>query len=104
MQHTKRSITGSALLALAMGASACSIPGGDAADGPGDCVAVYAAVSSEKIQLMTDLADEFNDSDAEIDDGTCIYAEVQSQASGLGAQLLVEGWGAVAGGPGPVIW
>ncbi len=104
MQHTKRSIAGSALLALAMGASACSIPGGDAADGPGDCVAVYAAVSSEKIRLMTDLADEFNDSDAEIADGTCIYVEVQSKASGLGAQLLVEGWDELADGPRPVIW
>ncbi len=92
-----------ALLALSLVAAACSVPGGENA-GPGDCVPVYVSVSSEKIRLMTDLAAEFNDSDAEIGDGTCIYVEVQSKASGLGAQLLVDGWDEAADGPRPVIW
>ena len=60
-----------ALVALALIGTACS--GGDDDDGnagggstedPGDCVPVDMAVSSEKIALLSDLADEFNDSDA----------------------------------------
>lgn len=89
---------------MALAATGCGLAGPDEADGPGDCVAVYVAVSSEKIDLMSDLASEFNDSDAEIADGTCIYAEVQSKASGLATQLLVDGWDEAADGPRPVIW
>ncbi len=94
---------GATLLAFGLVAAACSSGGGNA-EGPGDCVAVYTAVSSEKIRLMSDLAAEFNDSDAEVADGTCIYVEVQSKASGLGATLLAEGWDELADGPRPVIW
>lgn len=102
---SSRSIRATALaITAAMIVSACSIGGDGAADGPGDCTAVYTSVSSEKIRLMTDLANDFNDTDAEIADGTCIYVEVQSVASGLGAQLLVEGWDELADGPRPVIW
>ena len=39
---------------------------------PGDCIAVDVAVSSEKIDLLTDLANEFNGSDAAQVDGRCI--------------------------------
>ncbi|MEZ5226877.1 MAG: substrate-binding domain-containing protein [Acidimicrobiales bacterium] len=102
-RRQRRGAPGAALLAVALAAAACSGGGGNA-DGPGDCAAVYTSVSSEKIRLMTDLATEFNDSDAELADGTCIYVEVQSKASGLGAQLLVEGWDELADGPRPVIW
>lgn len=93
-------------LATAIGlvAAGCVPSLGDSADGPGDCAAVYASVSSEKIQLMTELASEFNDDDFEIADGTCVYVEVQSKASGLGAQLLVDGWDETIEGPRPVIW
>ncbi len=96
-------IIGATLAALGLVAAGCSSGGGNA-DGPGDCVAVYTAVSSEKIRLMSDLASEFNDSDAEMADGTCIYVEVQSKASGLGATLLAEGWDELADGPRPVVW
>ncbi len=101
---TKRATIAAALLTVALAGAACSVPGGDTADGPGDCAAVYTSVSSEKIRLMTDLASEFNDADEELADGTCIYVEVQSKASGLGAQLLVEGWDEAVDGPQPVIW
>ncbi len=104
MRTTKSATIGAAVMALALGTAACSLPSGDAADGPGDCAAVYTSVSPEKIRLMTDLATEFNDSDAKTADGTCIYVEVQSKASGLGAQLLVDGWDETADGPRPVIW
>ncbi len=104
-QHGNRSRPmGVAVLALSLFAAACSIGGDSDSAGPGDCVPVYVSVSSEKIRLMTDLATEFNDSDAEIEDGTCVYVEVQSKASGLGAQLLVDGWDELADGPRPVIW
>ena len=42
--------------------------GGDLSNAdPGDCIVVDMAVSSEKIALLTTLAEEFNESDAEVD-------------------------------------
>ncbi len=63
------------------------------------------AVSSEKIALLTELAEEFNDSDdAEIDEG-CVFVRPYSKASGGAAQLIVEGWpNPEANGTRPVIW
>ncbi|MFT7599528.1 MAG: Ca-activated chloride channel family protein [Acidimicrobiales bacterium] len=93
-------------LALLMLSAACSFSvGGDGSvDGdPGDCVVVDASVSSEKIQLMIELAEEFNRSDAEID-GECIFVRPQSKASGFGAQLLAGEWDEDIEGPRPVIW
>ncbi len=94
------------LTVAALVASACSFGGGTdgAIDGdPGDCVVVDVSVSSEKIQLMIELAEEFNRSGAEVD-GTCIFVRPQSKASGLGATLLAEGWDENTDGPRPVIW
>jgi Ca-activated chloride channel homolog len=71
---------------------------------PGDCVVVDMAVSSEKIALLTTLAQEFNDSDAEVD-GTCIFVRPRSVSSGLAASLIPEGWpNPDANGEPPVIW
>ena len=39
---------------------------------------VDTAVSSEKIDLLTDLAERFNDSEAARVDGECVYVEVRS--------------------------
>ena len=63
------------------------------------------AVSSEKIALLTELAEEFNDSDdAEIDEG-CVFVRPYSKASGGAAQLIVDGWpNPEANGTRPVIW
>ncbi len=69
---------------------------------PGDCVVVDMAVSSEKIDLMRDLAVEFN-GDAELD-GRCIFVRPQSKASGGAAALLSTGWDEAVEGPRPVIW
>ncbi|MFL6206160.1 MAG: TIR domain-containing protein [Acidimicrobiales bacterium] len=72
------------------------------ADGP--CAAVDMAVSPEKLELLTDLANTFNTSDrAQVDD-SCVEVVPYRQASGLGARLLVEGWDEAAEGPKPVIW
>ena len=58
---------------------------------PGDCVVVDMAVSSEKIALLTELADEFNDTDgAEVGD-RCVFVRPRSVASGLAADLIPRG-------------
>ena len=72
------------------------------AQDPGDCIVVDMAVSSEKIDLMRDLAREFN-TDAELD-GRCIFVRPQSVASGKAANLLSTGWDEAVEGPRPVIW
>lgn len=72
---------------------------------PGDCLVVDVAVSSEKIELLTELAADFARSDlAETEDGECIVPIVQSKPSGGAAQLLVQGWDEGTEGPRPVIW
>jgi Ca-activated chloride channel family protein len=104
------------LVALALAAGACSDSsdggdvfgdnaqnGGDLGD-PGDCVVVDMAVSSEKADLMRDLARTFNGSDDASTDGGCIFVRPQSKASGLGASLLATGWDEATQGPRPVVW
>lgn len=100
------------VLGLALAASACSATESDDAapgDGvtvedPGDCIVVDLSVSSEKIELLNELADDFNGSDrAQVGD-QCAFARVQSKASGGATQLLAEGWDEAAEGPRPTIW
>lgn len=69
-----------------------------------DCITVDTAVSSEKIDLLTDLAERFNESDQATLDGECIYVEVRSKASGGAATALADGWDEAVEGPRPVIW
>lgn len=77
--------------------------GGD--EDPGDCTAIDAAVSSEKIALLTELARDFNGSDeAKLDGGGCAFVRVKSVSSGGAAQALASTWDADALGPEPVIW
>ena len=96
---------------LAVTAAACG--GGDDDGGgdegglqdPGDCVAVDLASSPEKVELMTDLADDFNGSDAaDMDGGDCAFVRVQSKSSGFAESLLAQGWDENLEGPRPVIW
>jgi Ca-activated chloride channel family protein len=72
---------------------------------PGDCTVVDMAVSSEKIALLTQLADDFNGSDeARIESG-CVFVRPYSKASGGAAQLIVDGWpDPEVNGAQPVIW
>jgi len=102
-----------ALLALGLLAGACSSSDDDALDGtpdgnvdddPGDCIVVDLSVSSEKIQLLTALADDFNGSAEATVGDRCVFARVQSKASGGAAQLLTSGWDEDTEGPRPVIW
>ncbi len=69
-----------------------------------ECITVDTAVSSEKVELLTDLAESFNSSDQATVDGECIYVEVRSKASGGAATALAEGWDEASDGPRPVIW
>ena len=102
-------LTVAALAAAALLAGACSggedVGGGTTVDPRREnCVTVDTAVSSEKIELLTDLAERFNSSDEATLDGECIYVEVRSKASGGATTALAEGWSEATEGPRPVIW
>ena len=72
--------------------------------GSGDCVVVDMAVSPEKIELLTDLAGTFNQSDRADVDGQCVVIEPQSKSSGPGPRCWSTGWDEATDGPRPVIW
>lgn len=108
---TRRRLALAALLALALLAAACSASsdgeaaddGGDDFGDPGDCIVVDAAVSPEKIDLLTELAREFNASDdAQVSDD-CVFVRPQRKSSGAAMTFLAEGW-PESEGPRPVIW
>ncbi len=102
---------------IGMVAAACTGSGDDTTGGqttaggsgasapPGDCIVVDMAVSSEKITLLTDLADSFNASPAAKVGGKCVFVTPRSVASGLAATLIPQGWpDPDVNGPPPVIW
>ena len=71
----------------------------------GDCIVVDMAVSSEKVQLLSELASTFNDSDDARVGDRCVVVEPRSKASGAAATLLADGWqDEAADGPRPVVW
>jgi Ca-activated chloride channel family protein len=96
-----------ALLAAALVAAACSGGDDDGGDGladPGDCLVVDVASSPEKLELLTDLAETFNESDeAQVGDD-CMFVRVQRKSSGAAEQALAAGWDEGTEGPRPAIW
>lgn len=70
---------------------------------PGNCQVVNLAISPEKIDLLTSLAQTFNQAKTEVD-GTCIFVNPKSKASGGAMQALAAGWNEEADGPLPVVW
>jgi Ca-activated chloride channel homolog len=77
----------------------------------GDCIFVDLAVSSEKIELLLDLARTFNSASAAGEDdrvnesdGRCIFVRPAVKASGAAAALLAEGWDEDVEGPRPTVW
>ena len=71
----------------------------------GDCITVDMAVSSEKIALLTELANEFNGSDDAKSGDDCIFVRPARKASGTAANLIVSGWPEPElNGEPPVIW
>lgn len=102
---------GIAVLAASLLAAGCSGGGGsegtsgeDPFGDPGDCTVVDVAVSSEKIDLMTELAQSFNRSDEAEVEGGCAFVRPYSMASGAVTTALAEGWPEDSGNPRPVIW
>ncbi|MDH4119465.1 MAG: VWA domain-containing protein [Acidimicrobiia bacterium] len=100
------------LVALALTATACISLGDDAVvddtgggvNVPSGCREIPAHVSSEKVTLLTALAEEFNATSPEVD-GECVAVTIYRTASGKGASLLAEGWPADGtAGPEPVLW
>jgi Ca-activated chloride channel family protein len=100
-----------AALAAAVVVAACSGDDDETATSdltdadPGDCIVVDMAVSSEKITLLTELAEEFNGSDEATVNDRCVFVRPRSVASGLAASLIPEGWpNPEVNGEPPVIW
>jgi Ca-activated chloride channel homolog len=94
----------SAVLATVMTTGAVQVVTTGAA-GAGGCITVDMEVSPEKVDLLTDLAKRFNDSDRADVDGECIAVRVTRKSSGEGASLLADDWpNPKANGPRPVIW
>jgi Ca-activated chloride channel family protein len=71
---------------------------------PGDCTVVDAAISPEKIDLVSDLARTFNRSDDAEDGDRCWFVQPYRKSSGAGATALYEGWDDATDGAFPVIW
>jgi len=89
--------------------SACATGSGKTANdasgfgNPGDCTVVNLSMSTEKIDLLTSLAQTFNQSKAQVN-GKCVFVNPSPLASGAGAQALSAGWNTDTNGPAPVIW
>ena len=71
---------------------------------PGDCVVVDMAVSPEKGDLMTSLAQEFNRGGHTLKSGRCAFVRPTSVSSGAAEAALAGTWDTAAFGPRPVIW
>ncbi|MCX7620501.1 MAG: extracellular solute-binding protein [Acidimicrobiales bacterium] len=80
-----------------------AVPTGDNAL-PKDCVVlVHTVVSSEKIDLLTELAKSFNSQKVKVG-GKTACVQPRSKASGGAMQALADGWDERAEGERPVIW
>ncbi|HVE46622.1 MAG TPA: extracellular solute-binding protein [Acidimicrobiales bacterium] len=72
---------------------------------PEGCATVDAAVSPEKVELLTALARSFNESPAARENGRCTFVRIQRKSSGAAATLLADGWrDEEVEGPRPVMW
>jgi Ca-activated chloride channel family protein len=70
----------------------------------GDCLVIDMAVSPEKIDLLTNVAQTFNRSRTRVGD-RCIFVDPKSKASGGAMQALADGWDEKAeAAPTPVVW
>ncbi len=106
--HTRRHVVAGVLITIAVLTSlACGGSNNpravDDLGDPGNCTVVDMAISPEKIDLLTNLAQTFNRSKVEAD-GTCIFVNPKSKSSGAAMQALAAGWNPDADGPLPVVW
>ena len=68
-----------------------------------DCVRLAVTASSEKAALVTQIADDFARSGAEVD-GRCVVADVTAKSSGATMDALARGWDEDLDGPRPDVW
>lgn len=105
--HAPATRTGALLLAACIQAGAACSLGGDGGEVRRDCTVVDVATSSQKIDLLSELATEFNETSQTASAGTgpCRQVRLQSVDSGVAAALLAGDWsdGGPAGPP-PVLW
>ena len=95
------------LLCAGLVLAACSDADEESFGGGDGCKPVTVASSPEKLELLTGLAEEFNGSEAGATaaGGECVQIQVARKSSGVGAELLTQGWPEnEANGPQPVIW
>ena len=81
--------------------------GGDGATGlpanPDNCLQLFVTASSEKAALLTQMAEGYNRSGADVG-GRCVQAVVTSKASGGAMDALARGWQDDVDGPRPDVW
>jgi Ca-activated chloride channel family protein len=100
---------GAAVAALVVGACSVNVKGNNqnVSGGaiPSGCTGVDVATSPEKFDLLTKLAEAFNRSDAAKNAKPCAFVRITKTSSGVGAQLLADGWPDPArDGPKPTVW
>lgn len=103
-RRSRRLLASIATLA-ALGA-ACTTGTGTGSAGappPADAVHVMIASSPEKVELLGDLADEFNGRKVEVG-GKPVFVEVEKVSSGTGADLLVNDWPESSGQARPTVF
>ena len=69
----------------------------------GDAVTLAVTASSEKAQLLKQLAADYMDQRPAVD-GRCVQVEVTSKASGGAMAALANGWNEASDGPRPDVW
>jgi Ca-activated chloride channel family protein len=70
---------------------------------PDNCLQLFVTASSEKAALLTQMADGYNRSGAEVG-GRCVQVVVTSKASGGAMDALSHGWNAAVDGLRPDVW
>lgn len=70
---------------------------------PADCTTVSIVASSEKAALLGTLAEKYNATSPQVD-GTCVWMQVSTKASGGAATALARGWDETTDGPRPDVW
>ncbi|WP_426512182.1 extracellular solute-binding protein [Dactylosporangium sp. McL0621] len=71
--------------------------------GRGDCVQIEVSASTEKGDLLAELASRYNTA-GRVFDGHCAGVSVHKKTSGAAMESIVAGWNTGADGPAPQVW
>lgn len=91
------------LLGGGSSSTSTTTPGTSSGTDRSDCLPVQVVASSEKAELLGDLAQAYNQSGPSAD-GRCVVVSVATKASGGAAHALARGWDEEADGPLPHVW